>query len=551
MSLARRAAVLAAVLLLEAIAGGAPAPPAGSIDPAEEVGFSVSLSLPSADALDAYLAGLATPGAADYRRFLRPTEFAQRFGPPAADVERVAGWLRAGGLAVDVAPQHTSIAARGPAARVEQLLGISLVNRITPDGRRYHAPLGELVIPSKVRAAVAAIVGLDSEPLLRPALGGGMLAGVPAEGLTPSVVARAYEIEPLYAAGLHGEGQTVAIVSFDTFTPEDLDRFDSQLGIQSQPVDIVRLPGASTTAGSDTVEVSLDIQVIRGMAPAAQIINYEAPNNLDGFTGVIARIVADGRADIVNISWGLCERYRSTEMVEALDRELAAAYAAGISIFVAAGDDGAYDCRRVDVYDDPFERDMSVQVDFPSSSANVISVGGTYLAVRTDGSYLGEAGWEEPLGGGGGGGGLSTLFERPVWQTGTGVDNADSNGMRQLPDVAGPADPASGFFVTFSDPDQGVVNARIGGTSAAAPFWAAIAALTRQLANGAGIESVGALGPLLYQVAAEHPPGAVFHDIGRGGNLLYTAGSGWDYSTGLGTPRVDPLAHAIVDALSR
>ena len=123
--------------------------------------------------------------------------------------------------------------------------------------------------------------------------------------------------------------------------------------------------------------------------------------------------------------------------------------------------------------------------------------------------------------------------------------------MRQVPDVAGPADPASGFYVVYTEPGQGLVSGQVGGTSAAAPFWAASMALTRQLAGQRGIDSLGALGPTLYAISAEQPAGAVLHDVIRGGNLLHEATPGWDYATGLGSPRVSPLANAIVEYLSR
>jgi len=116
-------------------------------------------------------------------------------------------------------------------------------------------------------------------------------------------------------------------------------------------------------------------------------------------------------------------------------------------------------------------------------------------------------------------------------------------------DVAGPADPVSGFLVRYTEPDQGLVAGRVGGTSASAPFWAASMALTLQLAQREGIARLGTLNPTLYQIAAEAAPGALFHDIIRGGNLLHQATPGWDYSTGWGSPRVAPLARAIVDFL--
>jgi kumamolisin len=105
--------------------------------------------------------------------------------------------------------------------------------------------------------------------------------------------------------------------------------------------------------------------------------------------------------------------------------------------------------------------------------------------------------------------------------------------------------------VVYTEVGNQLVSGQVGGTSAAAPFWAASMALTRQLAGQQGIDSLGALGPTLYAIAGEQPTGAVFHDVIRGGNLLHEATPGWDYSTGLGSPRVAPLADAIVEYLSR
>jgi kumamolisin len=139
---------------------------------------------------------------------------------------------------------------------------------------------------------------------------------------------------------------------------------------------------------------------------------------------------------------------------------------------------------------------------------------------------------------------VSTYYRRPSWQVGVGVDNKRSNGMRQVPDVAAAADPDSGFL-TVSAGQSGAG----GGTSAAAPFWAGFAALVRQLGEQEGVKGLGSLGKTLYEVAAAQPAGSVFHDVTRGGNLYDDAGPGWDYATGLGTPRGTPLAHAIVDHL--
>jgi kumamolisin len=379
-----------------------------------------------------------------------------------------------------------------------------------------------------------------------PIFGAGVLHG----GLRPEDVARAYEIESLHNAGFHGEGQTVAIMSLGAFNPDDIAAFDQAMGITGPAVQSVRLPGADTAPSKGYVgEVSLDIEAVRGIAPPAQLINYEAAPDLASFGPLMSRIVDDGRADLVNVSYGWCERYWPTGVIASNEQEFAAAFAQGISVFVSSGDEGAYECWRVPRNeDDPFDRDIAKAVASPTSSPHVISVGGTYLSVREDGTYFQEFGWEEPLGTSGTGGGLSEIYDRPAWQVGAGVDNAESNGKRQVPDVAGPADPASGFIVYFTIPgEEERTITTVGGTSASAPFWVGSMALTRQLANSKGIATLGALGPLLYQVAAARPD--VFHDVVKGGNLLHQAGPAWDYATGLGTPRVGPLADAIINAL--
>jgi subtilase family serine protease len=537
----------------------APASPAAVTEPVElgptaadePIELAISLRLPGAADLDAYLAGLSDPAAPNYHRYLTPDEFGARFGLPSAEIDRVAGWLAAGGLTVTRYPQRTSLAASGSARDVENLLGVRFVDRLAPTGERYHAAIGEPAVPPALAADIAAILGLDSEPVVHMGLGGIYASGIQPGGMLPDTVARAYEIDALHAAGLNGEGQTIAIVSLDTYTPSDIDLFDRHNGISGPAVEEVRLAGALDTPGDQTAEVALDIEVLRDIAPQAKIISYEGPNQLGWVGPIIARIVADGQARLVSVSWGRCERHYARSAADSDQQELAAAYAAGLTVLVASGDNGAYDCRRLQPSDGSNSRDLSAGVEWPGSSPSVIAVGGTYLSIRQDGTYLTEAGWEDPLSGLGAGGGVSTFWQRPAWQVGTGVDNADSNGMRQLPDVAGPADPQSGFSIIYTDPTQGRVAAQFGGTSAAAPFFAASLALTEQLAQREGVAVNVPLGPVLYQVAAEQPAGAVFHDVVRGGNLLEDAGPGWDYVTGLGTPRVTPLARAIVDFLAR
>jgi kumamolisin len=520
--------------------------------PADQpVAFSVSLRLPGAADLETYLANLSDPGSPEYHAYLRPEQFGVRFGLPDAEIDRVAGWLEAGGLAVTRFPQRTSFAVAGTAGQIDRLLGVKLVDRLTPTGVRYHQPQGTPIIPTDLTTDVATFIGLDSEPALQPSFSGISGTDVPGNGLLPDVVAKAYEIQALHDAGLNGEGQTVALVSLDTFTDSDVDLFDSRTGLSGPAVQRVRLPDALDKPAGQTGEVALDIQILRGIAPKAQIISYEGSTAFGSFGPIVRQVVADGLAKIVSISWGLCEKYYPADKRAAEEQEFAAAFAAGLTIFVASGDYGAYDCRALELTSGPRDRDLGASARWPASSPSVVAVGGTYLSVREDGSYLSEYGWEDPLSGGGTGGGLSHFYGQPAWQQGAGVTNSDSNGKRQLPDVAGPGDPASGFFIEYTDQNGDLVAGPVGGTSAATPFFAGSMVLTQQLAQREGIAFATPLGPVLYQLAAEQPGGSVFHDVLSGGNLLEQAAPGWDYATGLGSPRVAPLARAIVDFLAR
>ena len=526
----------------------AEAPPTrlGPTDPREPVQFTVVLELPGRTAMQRFLAALDDPASPDFHRYIDATEFGRRYGLPEATIDRVSAWLAGGGLEITSRhPQRTGLGARGRAAQVNALLDVRLVDHVTADGVRFHAPVGRPAIPAELRGAVAGVTGLDSRPLFRPLLRG-PLAAVPQGGMKPADVARAFDIAPLWEAGIDGSGQTVAILSLDGFADADVEAFEGATGVDGPPIERVRVPdGGPLPPGKDSLEVNLDIDIVRGIAPGARIISYEADTGI--FGDIINRIVADGMADIVSISWGGCEAALSADdpYLRFTADAFAAAAAKGISIFAASGDSGVYGCRHGD------HANLALSADFPANHPSVIGVGGTYLSVRTDGTYLEEAGWEEPLSGGGTGGGLSTWYERPDWQAGPGVDKGDNpDGRRQIPDVAGPADCDSAFFVVATTPDGVQRAGPMGcGTSAAAPFWAGSMALVRQLAEREGIDGLGSLAPTLYRLAANYPPNTIFHDVIRGGNLLHPATPGWDYATGLGSPRVHALGVAIIEYL--
>lgn len=376
---------------------------------------------------------------------------------------------------------------------------------------------------------------------------------VPVKGLKRGGVAAAYEIQPLYDdLGLDGSGQTVAVVSWDTFNDGDIVAFDASTRTVGPAVQRFRFPGSATSPGPAQDEVDLDIEIIRTIAPQAQIVNYEACYGTSLGT-IVQKIVDDGLAQIISISWGLCETNGRPSVTGADEVALTNAFTAGVSVFVASGDDGAYDCRRNPARraGQGKDRDYTVTVDYSASSPHAIGVGGTYLSTAIDGSYVSEAGWEDPFSGYGGGGGVSGVFDRPAWQVGMG-EATNPSGKRQVPDVAGPADGSSGIYIIKAldgcDAQQPTCweESLANGTSQATPFWSGTMALTAQLAAQQGLGRIGPLAPRLWRLANSPAYLDLFHDVARGGNLLYPATPGWDYSTGWGSPRVSALAQAII-----
>ena len=501
----------------------------GRTAPNARVSFDLALRQ-DRRAVARFLRALEDPASPAYHHYIGPAEFGARFGPSIAQLARARRALRAAGLEVTAAfPQRTTLGVRGRARDVERLLGVRLGEYADGRGRRWRAPLGRPRLPRALAGAATAATGLDTRPRLLP-------AAAPAAGLKPGDAIAAYNVRPLHDRGVRGQGQTIAILSFDSFHDEDVAAFDRAVGIRGAPgVEHVPVDGGARP-GDGQEEVNLDIDVIRGIAPAARILNYESRDTGRGFAPIIDRIVADGRVQIISNSWGACAVGWPPELRRADQASLAAAVARGITMYVASGDAGAYDCQHAN------PGDLRLSVDWPSSSPSAVAVGGTLLSVRSDGSYLSETGWEDPLSGGGGGGGLSTFFARPPWQTGPGVQNRQSTGGRQVPDVSASADGDSGWFVVT----QGR-RTKIGGTSAAAPFWSASMLLVAQYAQRQGAGRVGFAAPLLYRLAAR--PDSPFHDVTLGGNRGYRAGPGWDFATGLGSPDVGALAARVVAAL--
>ena len=365
----------------------------GSADPTAVLDFSVVLRLPHGAAMRRFLHDVNDPASPDYRNFLTAQEFGERFGLPAEEVDRVRGELAGAGFEVrDVYPQRTGISLAGSVAEIDRFFATRMGDYRDSDGRRYVAPVHDPVVPASLRPSVRSVAGLNG--LAFPAA----LAIPRSEGLFPQDAAKAYGVTPLKEQGIDGEGQTIAIVSFGTFRDKDVNAFDKEVGLDAPPISksIEHVPvngGNDDATGEIAGEVNLDVDVVRGLAPQAKILNYEAPLSslasfVQGLGATVNQIVEEGRADIVTISYGLCDAKTLSDgssFLSADDRALsesafAAARAAGISVFIAAGDTGAFGCQRFD------PDDTSVVPLWPGDSPDIISVGGTLLNVRQDGS---------------------------------------------------------------------------------------------------------------------------------------------------------------------
>jgi kumamolisin len=350
--------------------------------------------------------------------------------------------------------------------------------------------------------------------------------------LTAPQVASLYN----FPAGTDGTGQTIAIIELGGgYTQSDLDMYFSGLGLATPSVTAVGVGGGSNSPGQPSDgEVELDIQVAGAVAPKAAQLVYFAANTDQGFINAIAQAVHTTPPPIVvSISWGQSEDQWSQQSRTSMDSVFADATALGVTVTVAAGDNGSSD--------DP-NSTSGVHVDFPASSPHVLACGGTQLIGNLNTNTItSEVVWNELANNeGAGGGGVSDVFPLPSWQASVGVPpiaGGTSTG-RGVPDVAGNADPVTGYLVVVDGKQQ-----PIGGTSAVAPLWAGLIA---RLAQATG-KKFGLLQPLIYGGVTAGAAAQGFNDISQGNNGAYSAGPGWDATTGLGSPNGQALLTHLSD----
>jgi kumamolisin len=453
-------------------------------------------------------------------------EYGVLHGAAPADLEVLDQFAHEHGLTIeDRNSAGRSVVLSGKAEAVQQAFGTTLTSyELAEGGGHFRGRTGPLMIPTELKDAVIAVLGLDNRPIARPHVRRGARA-TPDGSFTPPQVAKLYS----FPVGVRGTGQTIAVLELGGgYRTSDLRSYFKKLGLAAPAVVAVSVGGARNAPGADAdadIEVMLDIEVAGAVAPEAKIVVYFASNTDQGFHDAIVAAAHDTvwKPNILSISWGGREDTWTAQACTAMNAALQDAGAMGVTVTVAAGDDGATDGSA----------DNSLQVDFPAASPYVLSCGGTKL-VATNGVISDEEVWNELQSGNGAtGGGVSRLFAIPAWQSAAGVPAQPDTGFagRGVPDVAGDADPLTGYE-TRADGQEGVT----GGTSAVAPLWAGLIALLNQQLG----RHLGFVNPLLYQKGS-----AAFHDIMKGGNGHYEAGAGWDACTGLGSPDGSALAKAL------
>jgi kumamolisin len=514
----------------------------GPADQTERLEVSVIVRPQAADVLNARISRLVQADqSADP---LSREDFAAAHGASTTDLAAVKAFAQLHGLSVvqEHAARRTVVLS-GTVAQFNQAFSVELKRYEYPGGT-YRGREGVIQIPEELGPIIEAVLGLDSRPQARPHFRiraprrrsrSKASPSQPSASATASAAAVSYS--PTQLASLYdfpqrtAQGECVAIIELGGgFQPQDLETYFAGLGVAAPTVTAVSVDHGTNQPTGDPNgpdgEVMLDIEVVGAVAAGANIAVYFAPNTDAGFLDAVTTAMHDTvrKPSVISISWGGPESSWTAQAMTAMDQAFQAAAALGITVCVASGDGGSSDGAS----------GSAAHVDFPASSPFALGCGGTSLRA-TRNQIASEVVWNDGSTGGAGGGGVSAFFPVPSWQQGlaataaTGTRSALSG--RGVPDVAGDADPQTGYNVRIDGTDT-----VIGGTSAVAPLWAGLVALANAL-NG---RAAGYLNPLLYA----NP--TALHDITQGNNGAFEAAVGWDACAGLGSPIGQQVAKIMV-----
>lgn len=531
----------------------------GAVDPGKQLNYMVLLVKPSAAqqaSLDTLLVDQQNPSSPNFRKWLTPEQFGSRFGLNSSDQSKVVAWLTQEGFAIEhLARSSNWVAFSGTAAQITKSLHTP-IHQFQVNGETHFANTAVPSVPEALSGVVGGFLGLHDfhatsyAKVVPPEYDSGS-----SHYLVPADFATIYDVAPLYAAGIDGTGQSIAVVGESDVLLSDIASFRTRFGL---PVNAPKLVPYSTTDpgfNGAQLEGNLDLEWSGALAPKATIYYVYGPS---AFTAIIAAVEMNS-APVISISYGSCEIDADYPAYSAIAQQ---GNAQGITLLSASGDSGAAGCDSQG--SEPFAT-RGLSVDFPAVLPEVTAVGGTQF-VEGSGAYWGansttlgsalayipEAAWNESAtsGLGSSGGGTSLYYPQPLWQTGPGVPN---DGARHVPDVAFSSAGHDAYEVSYLGS-----NVAVAGTSCAAPSMAAMVALLNhyQIANKyQKLPGLGNINPQLYRLAQSAP--SAFHDVATGNNMVrcaqgspdcstgtfgYAAGPAYDMATGLGSIDANNLA---------
>lgn len=516
-------------------------PASGRLPAATRLNLTIGLPLRNESTLDDLLRQLYDPASLNYRHYLTPQQFRERFAPSATDYQTVANFFGTNGFTVVQHPDRMVLDVSGPVADVERVFHLNMrTYRHPTENRTFFAP--DSVPSLNLTVPILHISGLDNYKFKRSKIvkeravkrspntsGRAKTPHQTGSGPDDDYMGNDFRAAYIPGVSLNGTGQTVGLLEYDTFYPDDVSYYESLNGL-SVPLTIVPVDGGVSSPGAGNDEVSLDIDVSMSIATnLSQIVLYEAPTNAtwEDVLDVMANDTVNSPKQF-SCSWSDDTAGDPDLTAENIFIQMEAQ---GQSFYQAAGDGDAF----------------VGGIPFPEESTNIVQVGGTSVTTTGPGGpwvyettwdWGGEVGGDSSVGSGGG---VSANFSLPWWQQGLSMAaNEGSTTMRNAPDVAMTAD---NIFIEGDDGNDETV----GGTSAAAPAWAAFTALANQQAAVNGLQSVGFANPLIYATGKSASYSSDFYDITTGNNFWalsltnFPAVSGYDLCTGWGTPVGDNL----------
>lgn len=459
------------------------------------------------------------------RNYMTRDELAASHGADPQDIAKVTDFANKNGLVVvDASEERRSVVLSGTSANFSAAFGVQL-KEYDSDYGTFRGRLGAVTIPADLEGIIEGVFGLDDRPQAKSHYQNKAAPPPPLQPMTnsagtftPPQIASLYH----FPSGLDGSGQCIALIELGGgYRTTDIKAYFKNLGLPVPKVKTIRVDGGKnrpTNANSADGEVMLDIEVAAAVAPKALIVVYFAPNTDQGFLDAITTALHDNvnKPSVISISWGSAESSWTNQAMQQFNQAFQAAAALGVTVCAAAGDNGSTDGVT----------DGSQHVDFPASSPYVLGCGGTRL-VGANNTITSETVWNDGPNSATGGG-MSTVFPLPSYQKNIPLP-ASNNPCRGVPDVAGDADPVTGYQVRVDG-----ANYVFGGTSAVAPLWAGLIALMNQKLN----KPVGFLNPLIYGSLAGK---GVVNDVTSGNNGAFSAATGWDACTGWGSPVGDQL----------